>query len=291
MAARDPMEADSPGAEKRDGHGAHEAHDARDVLDAHDVHDAHDAHDAHTAHDAQPTGIDHAVLTTRLMELRARLIRVVLFLLVASVAVYVVAPWLLNDMIRHLPGAGELVFLSPAEAFVSRIKLAVAGGAVLSVPYLMLQVVRFFSPMMSRRDRRTAYWLIPVSMFLFTAGVAFGYSVLLRFALTFLLGFGGPDLVPMLTLASYIRFVMWLVVPLGLIFQLPIVITFFTRLGIIDPRAMARRRKYAVLAIFVVAAILTPADVFSQFLMAVPLLILYEISLLIARIAKRQRTA
>lgn len=233
-------------------------------------------------------GLDHAALTHRLVELRARLIRTALFLLAMSVGVYVISPWLLNDMVRYLPNAGELVFLSPAEAFVSRIKLALAGGAVLTVPFLMFQVVRFFRPMMSRREGRVAYWLIPVATFLFAAGVAFGYGVLLPFALNFLLGFGSPDLVPMLSLASYIRFVMWLVLPLGLIFQLPIVITFFTRLGVIDPRAMARRRKYAVLAIFIISAILTPADVFSQFLMAVPLLVLYEISLLIARIVQRR---
>lgn len=231
---------------------------------------------------------DHAELTARLVELRARLIRTALFLAVASVAVYVVSTPILNDMVARLPGDGELVFLSPAEAFLSRIKMAIAGGLVLTIPFILLQVVRFFSPMLSHRDRRAAFSLIPVAVLLFAAGVVFAYTVLLPFALKFLLGFGGPDLVPMLSLASYVRFVMMLVLPLGLVFQLPIVITFFTRLGIIDPRALARRRNYAVLAIFIVSALLTPADVFSQLLMAGPLLVLFEISLLIARVAGRR---
>lgn len=232
---------------------------------------------------------DHAELAARIVELRSRLIRTALFLIAASVAVYVVSPAILNDMMIRLPGRQELVFLSPSEAFVSRVKLAIAGGLVLTVPFLLTQIVRFFAPMMSRRDRRVAVSLIPLAVLLFGLGGAFGYLVLLPFALNFLLGFGGPELEPMLSLASFISFTLWLVLPLGFIFQLPIVITFFARLGILDPRAIARRRKYAILVIFVVSALLTPADVFSQFLMAVPLLMLFELSLLVARIAVRRR--
>lgn len=234
-------------------------------------------------------GLDIATVRTRLADLRARLIRTGLMVLLASVGVYVAAPLLLNDMMTRFGVLGELVFLAPSEAFVTRIKLAVAGGFALSVPVLLFQTARFLSPLLSPRMRRTAYALIPVAVLLFAAGASFAYAVLLPFALRFLLSFAGPDMVPMLSVAAYIRFVLWLVLPLGLIFQLPIVITFLARLGVLDARSMSRRRKYAVLGIFVVSALLTPADVFSQFLMAVPLLVLYEASILIARFAGRSR--
>lgn len=241
-----------------------------------------------TAQPADDAGLDHAVLTARLIEVRVRIIRTVLFWLAASVAVYIVSPRIIDHVSRGLPGAGGLIFLSPAEAFVTRIKLALAGGLALAVPFILLQVVGFFSPTLSRRRRRAALAVIPLAVLLFAAGMAFGYAVLLPFAVDFLLRFSGPELVPMLSLAAFIRFVMWLVVPLGFIFQLPLVISFLAGLGILDARAMARRRKYAVLAIFIISALLTPTDVFSQFMMAVPLLVLYEISLIIARIVGRR---
>lgn len=234
-------------------------------------------------------GIDVAMVGTRLAELRIRLIRTGLIVLLASIGVYVAAPLLLDDMMTRLADVGELVFLSPAEAFVTRIKLAVAGGFALSVPVLLFQIARFLSPLLSPAARRTAFALIPVAVLLFAVGATFAYTVLLPFALRFLLSFAGPEMVPMLSVAAYIRFVLWLVFPLGVIFQLPIVVTFLARLGIIDSRSMSRRRKYAVLGIFIVSAILTPADVFSQFLMAVPLLVLYEVSIVIARVAGRSR--
>lgn len=218
-------------------------------------------------------------------ELRTRIIRTVLFLVAASAVSYWLGGIILNDMFNRMPGPHELVFLSPQEAFFSRIKLALAGGVVLSVPFLLFQIVRFFSPMLSVRDRRAAFALIPAATLLFLLGGGFGYMVMLPFALGFLLSFGGADLEPMLSVSSYINFVILLVLPLGIVFQLPIVITFFTRIGILDPRALARRRKYAVLLIFIVAALLTPADVFSMFLMVVPLLILFELSLLVAKLA------
>ncbi len=197
---------------------------------------------------------------------------------------------MLDDMFARMPGPHELVFLSPQEAFFSRVKLAVAGGVVLTVPFLLFQAVRFFSPWLSPRHRRRALAFVPLATLLFLLGGGFGYAVLMPFALEFLLGFGG-ELEPMLSVSAYVNFAILFVLPLGLVFQLPLVVAFFAGLGILDPRRLARRRKYAVLAIFVIAALLTPADVFSMLLMAVPLLILFELSLLIARLAARGRRA
>src|SRR5690606_40116639 len=104
----------------------------------------------------------------------------------------------------------------------------------------------------------------PLSFILFLACACFSYALMMPFALRFLLGFGGADLEPMISVSPYVGFVLLMVLPMGLIFQLPIVMVFLTRIGLIDPVEMAKRRKYAAFAIFVIAAVLTPADASSQ---------------------------
>ncbi len=239
---------------------------------------------------ANPSGEAVATqeLTQRLIEVRTRILRSFAFFVLASVVAYVFSQQALDDMRARLPEGSELVFLAPSEAFFARIKLALAGGLLLSFPFLMYQVLGFVSPFLKPRDRRLGLLLIPLSFALFLAGVAFSYAVMMPFALRFLLGFGGPVVEPMLSVSPYVSFVLLLVLPLGLIFQLPIVMVFLTRMGLIDPVEMAKRRKYAVFAIFVVSAVLTPADVFSQLLLAGPLLVLFELSLLVARLARRR---
>lgn len=228
-----------------------------------------------------------ALWTERLVQLRRVLIRSLLLVTGAAVLAYVLSDPVLADLMKHMPGGG-LVFLSPTEAFVTRIKLALAGGFVLAAPLLLGQLYGFVKPLLPEERRRGAVWLIPLSFVLFSAGAAFGYFVLLPVALRFLLGFQGPDLEPMLAVGPYVGFVTMLVLPLGLIFQLPVVAVFLTRIGVLDPYQVGARRKYAVLIIVVLSALLTPPDVFSQLLMAGPLLLLFEISLLAARIAARR---
>lgn len=232
--------------------------------------------------------IDSSVLTERLVQVRGAIVRSLFIVLVASIAVYTVSERILADFMKHMPG-GSLIFLSPTEAFVTRLKLALSGGLVLSVPLLLGQVYRVVKPFLQPSQRRGAVLLIPLCFILFLSGVAFGYVVLLPVALTFLLGFQGPDLEPMLAVGPYVGFVTMLVLPLGLIFQMPVIAVFLARIGVIDPRSIAGRRKYAILIIAVLSAVLTPPDVFSQLLMAVPLWLLFELSLLVARIATRGR--
>lgn len=234
------------------------------------------------------SAVEFQALTQRLAELRRRILWSLAFFAAASVVAYFLSEQVLEHMRARLPGGAELVFLAPSEAFFARIKLALAGGLVLAFPFLMWQLLGFVAPFLQRRDQRAAMLLIPVSFLLFLAGAAFSYWVMMPFALQFLLGFGGSDLQPMISVSPYVSFALLMVLPMGLIFQLPIVMVFLTRIGIVDPGAMAKRRKYAVFAIFVIAAVLTPADAFSQLLMAGPLLVLYELSLLVARLVQRR---
>jgi len=234
------------------------------------------------------SAVEFQALTQRLAELRRRILWSLALFAAASVAAYVFSEPALEHLRTRLPSGTELVFLAPSEAFFARIKLSLAGGLILAFPFLMWQLLAFISPFLPRRDRRMALLLIPLSFILFLAGASFSYAVMMPFALRFLLGFGGADLEPMISVSPYVSFVLLMVLPMGLIFQLPIVMVFLTRIGLVDPVAMAKRRKYAVFAIFVIAAVLTPADAFSQLIMAGPLLVLYELSLLVARLARRR---
>lgn len=234
--------------------------------------------------------IDFSAATEYLTSARNVIVRSVLFLLVSAAAAYVFSDIVLTELLGKMPmDSAGLVFLSPTEAFVTRLKLAIAGGLIPTVPFLLFQVWSAAKSFMDRRLARITFWLIPLAFGLFLAGAAFGYFVLLPIALQFLLGFRGPELEPMLAIGPFVGFVLLLVLPLGLIFQMPIVAVFLTRLGILDPRAAAGRRKYAILVIFIVSALLTPPDVFSQLLMAAPLLVLFELSLLVARLAAPRR--
>lgn len=244
-----------------------------------------------SADSSTETAVEFQDLVQRLAEVRTRILRSLGFFAAASVLAYAFSQRMLDDMQRRLPAGSELVFLAPSEAFFARIKLALAGGLVLAFPFLLYQVLGFVSPYLNRRDRRVALVLIPLSFVLFLLGAGFSYFVMLPFALGFLLGFGGPLMEPMLSVSPYVNFILLMVLPLGLIFQLPIVMVFLTRIGIVDPVHLARNRKYAVFAIFVIAAVLTPADVFSQLLMAGPLLVLYELSLLVGRLARRRQSS
>lgn len=230
-----------------------------------------------------------AGFTRRLGEVRTRLIHTILFLVLASVGIYVISEWILEHMVGRLPHQDSLIFLAPSEAFITRIKLSLAGGLVVALPFVLFQIWRFVGPMLARRERIVSFLLIPLSFGLFVGGGLFAYVLMLPVVLDFLLGFGSADLAPMLAVAPYINFVVLLVLPMGAIFQLPIVVVFLTRIGIIRPAALARQRKYVILGIFVLSAILTPPDVFSQVLMAIPLLVLFEVSLLIARLARPRR--
>ena len=217
--------------------------------------------------------------------LRLRLIRALLAYAAASVASYFAVPYLLPHLIPgEEAGLVGLVFLSPAEAFFSQVKLALALGLVVGLPFILYQLWALFEPAMNRRQRAWTLVLIPGAYALFVGGCLFAFALVLPLALRFFLGFGGEELQPEIAIGNYVSFLIGFVLPFGILFELPVVILVLARLGILDPRFLARNRKYAVFVIFVVAALLTPADAVSQLLMAGPLLVLFEGSLLLARL-------
>ncbi len=217
-----------------------------------------------------------------LEELRARLLWAVASFAVATALSLLFVERILNLLIRPV---GQVVFLAPTEAFFVRLKVAALAGVFLSLPVVVYQIWRFVAVGLTRAERRYTLSLLPASVLLFVGGAAFAFFAILPVGVRFLLGYRTETLVPMISIGAYTSFATAFVLAFGLVFQLPIVILFLARLGIVTPATLAAGRRYALLGIVVASAILTPGtDVFSQLLMAIPTYLLYEASIWVARI-------
>jgi sec-independent protein translocase protein TatC len=185
----------------------------------------------------------------------------------------------------------KLVFLAPAEAFWMNIKVAFVAGLILALPLIFYQLWKFVSPGLLHKEKRYVVPFILLATSLFLIGAAFCFFIVLPFAMGFLLTYKvGDFLSPMLSVGNYVDFCLKFILAFGAVFELPIAIIFFTRMGIVTPKTLAKNRKYAILLAFVVAAILTPTpDAFNQTLMAVPIIVLYEVGIILSRIFKRRK--
>lgn len=231
-------------------------------------------------------------LFEHLDELRRRLFIVLIGLVLTTVAGWYLVPAVLSKLLQPALAAGaRFIQLSPAEGFWVYFKLAVIIGLALDSPLILHQAMAFVWPALNRLERRYAAMLLPAVIFFFLMGLSFAYFLFLGPMFRFLLGFSIPGVTPAISISSYVSFVINLVVPFGLTFQLPVAVSLLAGLGLLTPRWLASNRKYAILVIFVLAAVLTPPDPLSQIVMAVPMVGLYELSILMARLAARRRAA
>jgi sec-independent protein translocase protein TatC len=186
--------------------------------------------------------------------------------------------------------AKSLVFLGPAEAFWMHMKVAMISGVIVASPVIFYELWKFVSPGLMRKEKKLAVPFISISTGLFFIGSLFCFAIVLPFAINFLLTYKTQSLTPMLSVGKYIDFCLKFILAFGVIFELPVVIVFLTRMGVVTPKTLARNRKYAVLIAFVAAAILTPTpDAFNQLLMAVPIIFLYEGGVVASRIFMRRK--
>ena len=228
-------------------------------------------------------------IVEHLEELRKRLLYSLAAFGVATSAGYLFVERILAVVLRPV---GQVVFLAPTEAFFVRLKVAALAGVFLSLPVTLYQLWRFVSVGLTPTERRYSLSLIPAALALFVSGAAFAFLVILPIGVRFLLSYQTPNLVPMISVQAYTSFVTAFVLAFGLLFQLPVVILFLARLGVVTPASLAAGRKYALLAIVTASAVLTPGgDVVSQMLMAVPTYILYEVSIWVARLVSPRPVA
>jgi sec-independent protein translocase protein TatC len=232
---------------------------------------------------------DKLPFTDHLDELRHRLIVSVVGIGIGFAVSYGFSQQLLLLLQRPMPT--RLVFIAPTEAFFVNLKVAFYAGLFLSVPLLLFQVWKFVAPGLYEHERRYSFPFLISSTVLFLLGGVFAYVVILPIALHFLIAQGGELWKPNITLSNYLAFCMRLILAAGLIFEFPVLMYFLAKVGVVTPEFLIKNRKYAVLVAFILSAILTPPDVFSQVLLAVPLFLLFEVSIFVAkRVASRPET-
>jgi len=174
------------------------------------------------------------------------------------------------------PGSG-LVFLAPAEAFWMHLKISLISGIVVSSPVIFYEIWKFVSPGLLQKEKKYALPFVIITTWLFLIGALFCFIIVLPFAINFLLTYKTQNMKPMLSVGRYIDFCLKFIIAFGAIFELPVVVVFLTRMGIVTTEFLAKNRRYAILLAFIIAAILTPTpDAFNQTLMAGPIIILYE---------------
>ena len=217
--------------------------------------------------------------------------RVIIYSLIV-IAIVSTACWFFSGRAIDLlvTPIGKAVFISPAEAFTVRLKLAFVLGALISLPFVFLRVWKFVVPGLLKREKSLFVPLVIFSTVLFYGGVAFSYFMLVPAIMRLLLAFGTPRLEPMISIDNYFSMVIQISVALGVVFQFPLVAGVLTGLGIVTPRFLKVKWRYAVVIIFIVGAAVTPGDVMvSQLVVAVPLCGLYFLSILVSMFVKRRK--
>jgi sec-independent protein translocase protein TatC len=184
----------------------------------------------------------------------------------------------------------ELVFTTPTEAFWTYMKVAMVTGIFIAMPVILWQVWAFVAPGLHKHERKYAAPFVVIGSLLFILGGAFALLVVIPFSAKFLVTFGQEQgLKAMISVASYMDFVTKFTLAFGLVFQLPVVITLLSLIGVVTPEFLSKNRKYAILVNFIIAAVLTPTpDAVNQTLMAGPLILLYEVGIIAARLVRRR---
>lgn len=237
---------------------------------------------------AEQTESDEKVMPflDHLEELRRRLLIAVAAIFIFSLICYFFSRQIMDILLRPFPHDEKLIFLSPTEGFMIYIKISLFAGLILSLPILFYQLWKFISPGLYQKERTYTIRIVFFSTFFFMTGALFCYFVVVPYGLNFLLSFAGDQIVPTIQIKEYLKFVTLLIFVFGIVFELPLLSFFLTKLGLVTPQLLRTKRRYGIVAIFIAAAVLTPTtDMVSQLLLAIPLMILYEISIWVSKFA------
>lgn len=244
-----------------------------------------------------------------LEELRWHILRSLLVVMLAGIVLFIFQDWFFKQVIfgptqkdffsyqficklSHAVGLGDNMCFSPpefkkqaigfGEAFITSVSISFTAGLIFAFPYVFWELWRFVSPGLYATERNAARGVVFICSFLFMTGVSFGYFIIAPFAINFLVGYTIPGVENTPTLDSYIGYMVMFTLPMGLVFELPIVVYFLAKVGLIGPGTMREFRRHAIVVILIVAAFLSPPDAVSQVLIALPLFGLYEASILVA---------
>ncbi|MCK4755361.1 twin-arginine translocase subunit TatC [candidate division WOR-3 bacterium] len=224
-----------------------------------------------------------------LEELRKRILYLIACVGIFSIIGFIFSKNALNIIIQKAQ-LQSAYFFSPIEAFTSQIKVAIFLGIIISFPFILYQTWAFIGPGLTRKERNVSISYLASGMILFIIGNLFGYFILIPYGLRFLLSFGTEYLQPLMNVSKYLNFIIWSLLGSGFLFQLPLLLFFLMKLGIIDVDTVTKHRAEAIVVILILCAIITPTgDFFTLLLISVPLLLLFELSIFAARITQKQK--
>ena len=221
-------------------------------------------------------------LAEHLTELRSCLVKAG----AALVAGTAVSFYYLEQIMAALTASvGQLYYLRPAEAFMVYLKIALLAGLILASPMVLYQLYSFVRPALTLREKHYALCTIPIIIVLFLGGMVFSYYLVFPRAVEFFLGFGAERVSPLISMESYMDFMLMLVVPFGFVFNIPVVLMLLVYLKLVPVQALSKYQKHVILAAFILAALITPTpDIITQSLLALPMVALYEVSLMLCKL-------
>jgi sec-independent protein translocase protein TatC len=216
--------------------------------------------------------------TSHLEELKTRLVRVLIVVGIGFGVCYLFKDWsfriITKPLVDAMPAQSSMIFTGLPEAFFIHMKIAFFASLFLTAPYTLFELWRFVSPGLYKDEKKFVIPFVFFSTLLFSSGVLFGYFIALQ---------------PMISFKEYLSLTLKFLLAFGLCFEMPVFMFFLAKLGVVNAKMLAKQRRYAILIIFIVAAILTPSpDAISQILMAIPLMFLYEVSIFVAKFARRK---
>jgi sec-independent protein translocase protein TatC len=220
-------------------------------------------------------------------ELRRRIINSLIAILIFSIVAYFFSERIIDFLAKPV---SQVYFMSPTEAFSIRIKLSIILGIFAASPVIFYQLWKFVVPGLIDKERKIILPAVLFSTFFFLVGASFCFFLVLPTGIKILLGFGTEKLTPLLRIGDYISFIAYMTLAFGAVFELPVISYFLGKLGIISSRTLAKGRRFAIVAILILAAALTPGpDVFSQLMLAVPLYTLYEASIFVLKVTQKKK--
>lgn len=229
----------------------------------------------------------HLTIMGHLEELRQRFTICIIALGITTAGSFLLVDKLREIMIRPA-GQIQLVFITPPEAFLADLRLAIMFGLALALPILVYQILAFVLPAFESYEKKLILPVVIAVIVFFILGVLFAYFILFPFSVRFFLTFASDTLQPMFTVSNYLAFAVNFIFTFGLVFQMPLLFFLLGSFNLVEANLLRRCRKYALLVVLILAAVLTPPDVVSQLMMGLPLYGLYELGILLVAASKRR---
>jgi sec-independent protein translocase protein TatC len=225
-----------------------------------------------------------------LNELRKRLVICLIAVAAGTIISFAFADQLFQLLVWPAKGI-HLIFIEVTEMLGTYMQVCLVAGIILAMPVLVYQLIAFVAPALTPKEKKYVWIALPFIILMFAAGVAFSYFVLLPPAIQFLISFGADIATPQIRIGNYVSLIGRLLLATGVIFELPVITTFLARLGVISSKWMGHQRKWAIVMAFILGAVITPTwDPVNQTFVALPLIVLYEMSIWLAKLVEKRRT-